>query len=198
MKNNGKTRVTAEELLSRLQSDPAWVAKRQEEERVRAERASHLRAAEAPLIAELADRGLQVESVWDLVNTAGSYSAAIPVLLDHLRKPYPDKVAEGIARALAVAEAYPYWQALVDEYEATDVSAMPGKKDGLACAVAKTARNISEVVRIIRNPLHGESRLLLLPALRQSHDPVAALALQELAGDPVFKKEIASWRHLKR
>jgi len=198
MKKSPKKRVTAEALLEKLHSDPAWVAKRQEEERVRQERAAHLRASETPLIAALQAAGVRVDSVWDLVNTSSAYPEAIPILIDHLRKSYPDRVVEGIGRALAVGEARPYWQTLVDEYEATDGTVMPGKKDGLACAVAKTARDLKDVIRLITDPTNGDSRLLLLPALRRSQDPLAVTVLRELAQNPVFKTEIASWGQTRR
>jgi hypothetical protein len=43
--------------------------------------------------------------VWDLVNTAESYSHLLDVLADHLTRPYQKRTREGIARALAVREA---------------------------------------------------------------------------------------------
>lgn len=57
------------------------------------------------LLADLRRVGYRLESVWDFVNTAESYPEAIPVLLDHLRRPYSDIHREGIARALTVSEA---------------------------------------------------------------------------------------------
>jgi hypothetical protein len=63
------------------------------------------RIAEAPLVEELNGLGVHVSSVWDLVNTAKPYPEAIPLLLDHLCRAYPDRILEGIARALAVPDA---------------------------------------------------------------------------------------------
>src|SRR5262252_3641971 len=110
MKKSRRKRITAEALLKQLHADPEWVAAREQEDRIRAERAAQLRAAEAPVILALRDVGVEVDSVWDLVNTSRPYPEAIAVLVDQVRKPYPDKVSEGIGRALAVPEARDYWQ----------------------------------------------------------------------------------------
>lgn len=43
--------------------------------------------------------------MWDLVNTNARYPAAIPILLDHLRRSYHQRIREGVIRALTVKEA---------------------------------------------------------------------------------------------
>lgn len=60
---------------------------------------------ETPLREDLHRLGYPVKWVWDFVNTAQSYPDAIPILIDHLQRPYSDIVREGIGRALAVREA---------------------------------------------------------------------------------------------
>ena len=50
------------------------------------------------------------------VNTAESYEAALPILLEHLEKPHPGRVREGIARALAVPEAKFGWDTFMHMY----------------------------------------------------------------------------------
>lgn len=96
---------TAWEIEQELRLDPEWLAReeaREAEARVKEER---YLAEETPLREELHALGYPVKWVWDFVNTAQSYPNAIPVLIDHLRRPYSDAVREGIARALAVREA---------------------------------------------------------------------------------------------
>src|SRR5262245_35115759 len=96
---------TAAELMAELQADQGFVdARAKREEELRAREAAW-RAAEAPLVAELRAAGETVDSVWDLVNTTAGYDAALPLLLAHLERGYPDRVREGIARALAVPAA---------------------------------------------------------------------------------------------
>lgn len=193
-----RSKVTAAELMAKLSADPKYVSDRQREEEDRQKRAAEWRRAEAPLVDELRSAGIRVESVWDLVNTPGSYPAAVPILLDHLPRQYPAAVREGIARALAVPEAKVGWELLVqlyrDELEAR-------AKDGLAEAIAAVADDdvIGEVVALARDVRHGPSRLLLLSALERSSDPRARTALMDLGTDPELRKEIRVILHrLKR
>ena len=60
---------SADELMVELEADPAWVAARDAREAELAATEANYREAEAPLVAALAEAGLQVSSVWDLVNT---------------------------------------------------------------------------------------------------------------------------------
>lgn len=97
--------MPADEWAALLESCPEWVA-------MRAKQDAHQKAAEeraieeqALLLAALRKVGYRIRWIWDFVNTADSYPEAIPVLLDHLRRPYSDGTREGIARALSVREA---------------------------------------------------------------------------------------------
>ena len=109
MKKKGSGPITAGALMKQLQADPVWQEQQRRQDQAREEYLVQLRKAEAPLLADLANSGLHVQSVWDLVNTSSSYEAAIPILLHHLLEPYPDKVKEGIARALATRQALVGW-----------------------------------------------------------------------------------------
>jgi hypothetical protein len=191
-------KVTAAELMAKLNADPKYVAARQREEEERQKRAEEWRRAEAPLVDELKAAGFAVESAWDLVNTPGSYPAAVPILLEHLPRQYPAAVREGIARALAVPEAKVGWDLLLrlyrDEREAR-------AKDGLAVAIAAAADDglIDDVIVLARDAQHGASRLLLLSALERSANARARAALMELGTDPDLKKEVRVILHrLKR
>ena len=180
---------TAAELMAELQADPAYVqerARRQEELRVREQA---WREAEAPLVAELRAAGLDVDSVWDLVNTTAPYPAVLPLLLEHLARPYPDRVREGIARALAVPESSFGADTLLDLYrrEPSETDA----KQGLAVALAQAAveGHIDELIALAGDPAHGTSRLLLLSALEHSAAPEAGAALAARAADPELGEE---------
>lgn len=100
-----KKSMTAMELDELLHSCPEWVAQNAEREAKRAAAEAQFRAEEEPMIADLAKVGFEVGSVWDLVNTNKSYPAAIPILLNHLRRPYHERIRNGIIRALTVKEA---------------------------------------------------------------------------------------------
>jgi hypothetical protein len=97
--------VTAKELRARLESNPEWVERQRRKDEHFEALNELLRQDEASLVTDLAAVGWPVESVWDLVNTSKSYPEAIPVLLQHLPRPYHKRTREGIVRALAVLEA---------------------------------------------------------------------------------------------
>lgn len=191
-------RITASELMARLQADPEFVARRAKEEEERQQRAAEWRRAEAPLVEDLRAAGYAVESAWDLVNTPGSYPKAVPLLLAHLPRPYPGPVREGIARALAVPEAKVGWSVLTRLYrDEQDKRA----KDGLAVAIAAASDEdvIGDVITLVRDTRHGPSRLLLLGALERSVDPRAKATLTNLRTDPELQKEVQLiLRRLKR
>jgi hypothetical protein len=182
----------------------------QERAKLREERSARLQIEETPILADLASVGINIRSIWDLVNTATPYPQAIPILLDHLRRPYSDRTREGIARSLAVYDANSAWPLLAAEYVKakegygvvapgdTEVLCL-GAKDGLACAVAQAAteREIPQLAALALDRSNGASRVLLLRRLKRSKSEVAKQALEVLASDPHTMKEIASWRKPK-
>jgi hypothetical protein len=183
-------RVTAAELMAELEQDPVWVEQRRLREESRRLLQDEYTRAEAPLVQELRAAGARVSSAWELIsNTAAPYPEVLPILLDHLQRPYPEAVRDGIARALGVPEARFAWSLLVKLYRQEPAGRV---KDGLAVAISKAAgpEHIGELIELARDPQLGQSRLLLLSALEQSGDPRAHQALEELATDPDLKKEI--------
>jgi hypothetical protein len=190
-------KVTAAELLAKLSADPKHLAEQEARDRQLVDRARRLQMEERPVIDELREVGVNVNSVWDLVNTAASYERGIPILLKHLKQPYSDTTKEGIARALAVREARRAWPVLVSEY----INAPRGTrtKDGLAVAIAAVATDdvMEELIQIIKDRFHGASRVLLLKPLRKSRSLAAKEALEYFATDPDLATEIHSWRGSK-
>jgi hypothetical protein len=168
--------------------DDMLEAKRQRAEEIEA-RAAEWRRAEAPLVEELREAGFEVDSAWDLVNTATPYPAALPILLAHLGRSYPDRVREGIARALAVRDAKFGWVTLVRLYR--EEEAGTDAKDGLAVALAAASDDevLDEVISLARDRAHGGSRLLLLRGLKRARVAEARGALEEFADDPVLGQE---------
>lgn len=96
---------TAAEIMAEREADPEWVARRDAREAEQQAKEERSIAEQALLLADLRKVGRHVRWIWDLVNTTESYPEAVPVLIDHLRRPYRDGIREGIARALAVREA---------------------------------------------------------------------------------------------
>ena len=178
-------------------------------ERERVVSVARIQAEASPLLEELQATGLKIQSVADLINRSERYERAIPILLKHLLMPYSDVTKETIARSRAVPEeeVRKAWQILVQEYrkaprgwgiKAPDDTKeyRLGAKDGLACAlsVAVTDETLPELIALAKDRTQGESRLLLLSALRKSKHPLAKQAIKELASDPDLETEIASWR----
>jgi hypothetical protein len=207
-----RMKLTADE-TARLRA----INEKRSQERER--KAAEWRKAEQPLVDELRAAGFDVESAWELFNRkepwnkkerVKPYPEALLILLNHLERPYPDRVREGIARALAVGRAgwvaagidFRFaWEALVRLYHEEGVGS--GTKDGLAVAISLIAQEndelLEEVIALAKDRLHGESRVLLLGALERSSDPRAKAALMELGTDPELKLEVqAIYRRLER
>lgn len=179
----------------------------------RMERVKRLLAESELLLRELQATGLNIKNVGELPGVSERYEKAIPILLRHLLMPYSDPIRSIIARSLAVPEpeVIKAWPMLVDEYRKTPMGKgikYPGDtrecwleaKDGLACtlSVAVTDETMEEYIEIVKDKSHGESRILLLSALRKSKNPLAKKAIEELASDPDLEKEIASWKPRKK
>ena len=102
-------RMSAADLTKHLQSDPDWV--RQNVERVSQREAAaeqlrqEYRHEEIPLLSELANLGVKIDSIWDLVNAKSAYPSAISTLTAYLQGVDHPRLREGIARALTVPEA---------------------------------------------------------------------------------------------
>lgn len=187
----------ADAFMAELEADPEWRATEAEREARLAEQEKAYAEAEAPLRTALAGAGLEVESVWDLVNRDDDeYADVVPVLVEHLKdESYPDRVREGIARSLSFRKAAPAWPVIVGLYRSTTDSF--DLQQGLAAAMAGTVTDetVDELVAEARRPEHGESRLLLLLGLRRLRTPAARQALEGLLDDPDLGDNAA--KHLK-
>lgn len=188
-KRSGRGSITAGELMAELEADPEYVAETARQDREREARVAERRRAEAPLVEELRESGFEVDTAWDLVNTSTPYPGALPILLEHLQRPYPDRVREGIARALAVRDARFGVETLVRLYRAEEAGT--DAKDGLAVAIGEASDDdvIDEVIDLATDPSHGTNRVLMLEALGRSKTPRARAALEEIARDPAIGEE---------
>jgi hypothetical protein len=208
--------------MERLNSDPEYLARKKEQDEEFQRKAEEYAHAEAPLVQALKAAGVPVSSVWDLVNAGRkrpsrtfristdppeaiwdwldakgrSFATIVPLLLEHLQRPYPDRVRAGIARALAVPEAKFAWPLLVKLYRQDQGD---WSRDGLAVALSNLADDdlIDELIALARDPQNGKSRVLLLDALRRSRLPRTQTALTEFGKDPVLQKEALRILHLR-
>lgn len=182
--------VTAGELMARLEADPKFVAEREARERERTAARAARREAERPLVDELREVGVNVATAWDLVNTSDPYPEALPILVEHMDRPYPDRVRAGIARALAVRDARFAWDRLRDLYLAEPVGTETDEALAAALGQACDDSVLDELVDLAKDERRGENRLLLLNGLLRSKTDVARETLRELADHPVFAKEL--------
>ena len=187
-KQSGKT---AAEVLAEVNADPAWRAAMERKDAAFREREAARRLAEAPLLADLRRVGINVESVWLLYEVA-PYPAAIPVLLEHLERPYDLATREGIARALAVPEASWAWERLLSLLFREPDRRERNVKFALALAVVDAAPkgSTSRMLDLIRDASLGSSRLAFVRPLMRSRDPRALETLEQLRDDPDLTKEV--------
>jgi hypothetical protein len=120
------------ELNRRMAEDPDYRREVEAEEARRAEESRILHVAEQPIVADLAAIGIQTDTVWNLYKIPEARPKAIPVLLDHLTRPYPDKVLMGIGVALEDKSARAWWPELKALYLNTSNATV---RDGLAAAL---------------------------------------------------------------
>lgn len=98
--------MTAGEMERLSLACPEWVAEQEAREATMQAKEKRYLEEETPLREELHRLGYPVKWVWDFVNAKENYYlSAIPVLIDHLQRPYSDEIREGIARSLAMREA---------------------------------------------------------------------------------------------
>lgn len=185
---------TAAQLLAELAEDPKWVEALADDDARRAAYEAELAAEEEPILAELRQVGVDVPSTWSLIeeHRDAIHPGVLPILLDHLARPYHPAIREGMARALGAPVARPIWRTLAGLYVAEENDQV---KQGLACAVAETVTDdtLDELLALIADPRNGLTRNLLLLAKMPTR---AATVLEGLVADPDLRQELP--RLLKR
>lgn len=181
--------MSATEFMAELERDEEYQRKKAAYDAESQERARVLEAAEQPIVAELRNAGVQVDSVWDLVNTAEPYPAALPVLLKHLeRGGYPDRVMESLGRALAVKPAVAFWDRLKALYLEPR---SPGEEEGTAVALAACATDaqLDDLIEFLSVEERGQSRIFFIPSILNVGGGRGREVVASLRDDPVFGKE---------
>lgn len=184
--------ISATELMAQLEKDLDYARKTRASEAERQQRVQALREAEQPIIAELRGAGVQVNSVWDLVNTSEPYPDALPVLLRHLEVGgYPDRVMESLGRALAVKPAVAVWDTLRRLYVTAEG---PGQREGLAVALAAsaTSKQFAALVELLNEADGGTTRVHFLRPIKRVGGPAGRSLLESLREDATFGKEAAA------
>jgi len=186
--------MTAAELMAELEADPERVAARDARDREIELDETASRKQQVPLRADLSAVGVRVADVWELVNTAEPYPTAIPVLVEHLHREYDVGVREGIARALAVTDAAPYWDEIMKLFRASDPDQVRIYQ-GLAAALSgmATRHQLRQVRDVLRDRSVGGGRGFFLSTLTRLRAPDRWDLIGEFAEDPEIGAEA---RHL--
>jgi hypothetical protein len=188
-----KRRVTTAEHMATLQKNPEWAARNAATWAKLLQSEKEFKILEGPLLSDLEKVGIKVESVWDFVNTADKYPAAIPVLLRHLALPYHKRIKEGIIRALTVNYAGPeVLRELLKQFcEQTDNSPNSLKWVlGNAISEVATPADAETVIALAMDPSHGDARDLITQRLPRVVKNKARLneVLQHLMRDKQTEK----------
>lgn len=198
MTGHKRRAMSATEFMAQLAKDQEYQRKKADFDASLHERTSLLRAAERPIVADLSTIGVQVDSVWDLVNTSDPYPAALPVLVEHLeRGGYPDRVMESLGRALAVKPAIVYWDRLKALYLAPRSS---GEEDGTAVALAACATHaqLHDLLGFLSLAAREESRIYFLRPILDVGGTRGREVLESLISDPVFGREARALLKVQR
>ncbi|MEP1535151.1 MAG: hypothetical protein ABJZ56_20090 [Paracoccaceae bacterium] len=141
---------------------------------------------------------------------AARYGIAIPTIVRFLRENDLSDMAMDFGSALLTGkcpEIKKAWPEIVELYRNAPVGYGPrvtgdttvlmyNAKSTLANALkrAYSAKHVPEVLDLVRDPVHGETRLLLFGLLaRQRHKENVAAVLEDLADDPLFGDTIRRW-----
>ncbi|MCM3657282.1 hypothetical protein M3147_08465 [Agromyces mediolanus] len=186
---NERPGISATDLMAELRNDPEYQRKVQAAEAERQARARLLREAEHPIVADVRGAGVQVDSVWDLVNTSEPYLAALPVLMEHLeRGGYPARVMESLGRALAVKPSVAFWTRLKERWlNARDA----GEEEGTAVALAAcaTKEQLDDLIEFLSVEERGQSRIYFIRPILNVGEDRGREVVDSLRSDPVFGKE---------
>ena len=187
--------ISATALMSQLQRDEEYQRKAQSAEASREARGQELRRAERPIVTDLHNSGVRVDSVWELVNSSELYPRALPVLMDHLeRGGYPDRVMESLGRALAVNPAVASRARLKLLYINARNS---GEEDGIAVALAAcaTKEQFDELVGLLCIEERGQSLIYFIRPILTVGGARGKAVVEGLQSDPVFGKEASALLH---
>ena len=201
MRQTGRTTT---EVAGRLAGGPDWMSQRGERDRQRREIVARHRLAAQPIIKDLASIGFVVDSVWDFVDSPKSYDAALPVLMKHFQKDYPDFVREGLARSFGRPWArHVAWDRVLAAYLSEpnkaqisppeDMAAPSSLKEGMAVALSEMAHrnDLGALIELISNPENGPSRVFFVKFLSRAKTQEAFDTLTKLLTDRDLSREIA-------
>jgi len=190
-----------------MANDIEYQAMRAKQERELAYKEWRLSQAEEPFLEDLRKVGIKVKSAWDLVSMRQGYHAAIPVLLSHIRRPYPSVILEGMARSLGVPYAKPHWDEILEFYrhapngpnELDEDLPTGSLREGLGIALGAMCDR-SDFAKLV-DLMHDKSlpdRFIFAYTLMRLRYPGVWELFDELENEPDLKQVIALYRREKQ
>lgn len=195
---------TAKELLSELLADPAYAARRREEDqRIEALREKYIRD-ESPIVQELRSSGFDLHTLNDLRRVGmspsspevylpfGNYYSAMPILMKWLPVVENPDVKETIIRTLSVPWASPaVLPMLLEEFRHEDQPLRIRDAAGNGLRILADDSVFDDIVALAADKRYGVARNMLIRALGNMRNPraievlVGFLADDEVAGSAV-------------
>ncbi len=175
---------TAADLISELERDPAFVARRAAREEERRKSAEEYQRAARELLSELAAIGFPVASVGELPRLRRPYPDAVPVLLWWLKRVDHAGLKEDIVRALSVPWAPEALGVFLHELPRAV------ERAGLTWALANGVEILADdgafdaIAALVLDRRYGPARGPLATALQKLRDPRAPAVLAALLDDP--------------
>lgn len=179
----------------RLREDPVYRAAVEQAEAERAAKAQERLLASLPVLDDLRSVGVEVESLGHLYKQPDAYDVAIPVLLDHMRREYPERTLEGIGLALPFKLPAKCWDEVKALYLATGSDAV---RDRLGAALASCAarKHYEDLLRFIQDEALGESRIYFLRPINRIGNRMeigkGRAVIESVAGHETLRREAAA------
>lgn len=157
-----------------------------------------LREDNTKVIEALRAVGIDVKSVYDLVNTKRAYPEAIPALIEMLPLVKSDRIREGIARALTIKEARPIAagpliKAFRSAPDMTESQRHAKWAIGNALSVVANEAVFKDIFELATEKHHGWTRSMLisvLPKIKKNQAQIRAELLRLLDDeDPAVLRE---------
>lgn len=194
--------ITAAELMAELDADPEYQAGLRElNERIERETRA-LNEDAAPVLHDLHEIGIEIESIWDLVNTSDDYHVAYPVLVAHIDRPYMERNREALIRSLTRVDAVDCaWVPLRELFKANGSAAPEGIGFALGNALGEIMDEnvLPDVLELVADRTYGTNREVMVHYLVEYRDrPEVCEVLESLVDDPDVSKHARRALTLRR
>lgn len=187
-----RKQTTSTDFMAQLEADPAFQEQQRLREAERVQEEKEFALAEAPVVDALRATGIAASSVYTLYETPDAYPRALPVLLEHLQRPYPERVLFGIGVALTHKSARAFWDELSSIYRTTNSEAV---NDRLGAALSSCARreNYDDLLEFIADSGLGSSRVYFLRPIHRIGNRMepgrGRAVIASVADDPILGVE---------